>query len=515
MNIRRFFNKWNLWILLVLLLAIGLRFYKFEDKENLFLDEYLSVVISTVNEKSLFVGIKDDSTSFTGREVKSILLSADNSLSGILNDIKSLRHTTRDSPHTNLYYSLFRLSLAGADNSDIAQVMWRGFILNLAFFILSFILLYKLASELFSEKLLILGLLIVAFLNPASVGGTLFLRPYQLQETIFILMSYLFILCCIRMMRGEKIDSWPNLLFLSFVTALTFLSGYFAIFYVFLLGCALLFYSYKYSEKRNILFFVAVLGLSYIFVLIMYLSYNQGLFMERGEEALGKLSIAGLSDNLRLSLSGILNEISEYFLSILEIVLLLIVFAYIMIAKLYKKRRNVFLKPLSVLFVCAFLWMLIVVFLAPMKVIRYIVPVFPIILLLVPCLLFYLDSKKQIFLCLLFSILMLGKTISTNVNWGVIPIEAEYINDGDIPLVLGGSESVCQIGAIPRFTDERPVEFSFSPNTFQEKVGKYDEVYILIANNMEGKYVIPDGYGIEGNIKRNHLFIFCKLRKIK
>lgn len=525
MNFTKLINRTWIWCGLILILTVGIRCYKFSEKENMFFDEYLSVIISQYNEDGewWFKDIKNDSIKYTGKEVTSLLLSDDNTLQGTFCDISKLRHSTRDLPHTNLYYSLLRTAFLGADTGDISQVMLRGFLLNLLFFFASFFFMYKLASKLFSSKILVVCALCVAFLNPASVGNTLFFRPYQLQEAVFILFSYVFVLTCFAIIEKRKVDTSSNMIGISFVTALTLLTGYFAVFYVLILGLFIIYISYKYKSKSNIKFFVAVFILAYVITIAIYAGYNDGWFSDRGGEAVKKISVSGILENVGCSLKGLSEEVINYLWSLPALLLIILSVAGIFILKKNQGEQNktsddkIHLMPL-VLAAFGLLWILIVLFFAPYKVVRYIVSMFPILSLFIPFLLSYYTDKWRYIFVFVFSTCLFVHTFMTDICWNAPVIDADYKRHPEIPLVVGGFEDWQQVDLVPYLTDDRIVELSRargnSNQDFVNKVENYDLLYIVIPKNFSVIYPLPEDYVVENEFGIGEYMLAKKIKRI-
>lgn len=524
MNIIKQAGKNWLWAGIVLVLAVGIRCYKVSEKEYMFSDEYMSVIISLYNNSEdpnwFYSEISNDSITYTGKEIKSLALSDDNSIYGILHDISRLRHSTRDTPHTNLYYSMLRASFLGADSSSMPQVILRGFLLNLLLSIIGFIIFYKLASRLFSNKTLVVCALAVAFLNPASVANTLFLRPYQLQETIFILFSYVFLLCYFAIANKKEINTWTNMLGLSFVVALTLLTGYFAVFYVFFLGLFLIYWMYKHQRKHGIIFFISVLGLAYIIVLAIYAGYNDGwLFWKstRAREAVEKLDMSkGFLLNIESSVKGLFSSVTEYFLSLPLLFMLLLSLVGIFLLKYHSKEKKQSRMPIFISLL-GFAWVLLIMLLSPYKLIRYIMPMLPIVSLFIPFILSYYPDKTKKILAFAFSLCMLVHVADTDVALEAQVVPAAYKEHPEIPLVVGGYEDWQQPGLIPFWTDERIVEISIleddSISHLEDKINKYNELYIITQTKLSDIYVVPDGYKVVDESDIGELLEFRKLKR--
>ncbi|MDU1892092.1 MAG: hypothetical protein E6767_15515 [Dysgonomonas sp.] len=517
-SIKKIDKTW-LWCLLILLLAIGIRCYKFSGKTDMFLDEYLSVVISVYHEDAgndaWFTGLTNDSVIYTGKEIKAALLSDGNSMSDILRDVKLMRHFTRDAPQTNLYYSFLRLSFLNADEGNVDQIMVRGFILNLALFLLGFIVFCCLAKRLFQNKILIVCVVAIAFLSPAVIGNTLFLRPYQLQETIFILLSYLFVLNSFAILKAERIDTWKNMLVLAFVSALALLSGYFAIFYIFILGGALILLSYKNKIKDNIPFYLFTFILAYVFVLVIYVNYNYGLTAGRATESMDKLNGDFLIQNIFKTFQGLYFEIKEFYFGLPVLILLILSIVGIFLFK-GKTRMEKSSKIISCcLIISGAIWILIVMFFAPYKVVRYIMPVFPLVSLVVPVILSYYNKKYSIALSIvLFSLITVKSLSSNNIYWGVTPVDKDYIKNENIPLIVSKTEVIDQVALIPYYSDKRSVEFTSSSDSFLSKVEKHNKVYVIVSSKFPDDYSIPYNYKIERRSDAGEFFTLYQLNRI-
>ncbi|TLE00626.1 hypothetical protein LS73_004250 [Helicobacter muridarum] len=222
--------------------------YYLEHRVDLHLDEVLSIVLSEYNDYG-WGKFYEDGIVLDSNTIKEKLLWNDPTISGAFRDIAKLWKNNRDRPHTNLYYSIFRLWHIGFIDNDTKSLLYRGISLNLVLFAFSFVLAICLVRNLLllassnsnTMQVCILVFLMMAFLNPASITNTLFMRPYMLQECLFILFlwanSMLFCLlnnCNINPTSPK--DLKPRIVrmscFLIISTSLLLLSGYFTIAFV-------------------------------------------------------------------------------------------------------------------------------------------------------------------------------------------------------------------------------------------------------------------------------------------
>ena len=109
---------------------------------------------------------------------------------------------------------------------------------------------YKILRRLFNDNILIPFGLLAAFVNTGSLSATLFLRTYEMQATIFLLLTYV----CIKFYDNIKSSTFlskKNFFIAAFVLALTLLTGYMAIFFVALMGVFLICVSVKEKQQNT------------------------------------------------------------------------------------------------------------------------------------------------------------------------------------------------------------------------------------------------------------------------
>jgi hypothetical protein len=187
-------KSYQVLILVVLyLIAFGFRVYWLSQKDGFHVDEGMTIAISFYNDYIMSRNY-DFNREYTGKEIKEKSLINNSGFKETILDIKRLHRDNRDSPHTNLYYSFLRVSLMGLETTDIKPIIFRGAILNLIFFTISFIFFFLLMRLLFPDSILLQFTAVVcAYLSTATLSNTLFLRPYQIQETMFIIFCYFFV----------------------------------------------------------------------------------------------------------------------------------------------------------------------------------------------------------------------------------------------------------------------------------------------------------------------------------
>jgi len=363
-------KKIIIWCVLIFLAGFILRIYTLTLKQDLHEDEALNILLSNYSETG-WTKLPETNKEFTGKELKQMTYWNDGSLKDTLSDIKNLYIYTRDDVHTNLYYTLTRLVFTGTDNFDIKHTIMRGGILNLAIYTLSFFFMFKILALLFKNKqeLIPFGLF-TAFLNTASISNTCYLRPYILQESAFILVTYYFV----KLLLKEKINIYKASLSIAF----TLLTGYYSIIYMTILATVL--FIKKIDNK--LLFKMA--GLSLLFTTIFYPLYFMGIISYRATESVERS--LDFAKNLYYSFINFPLIYFKYLFSLSILVFLIYFLIKIMKNKLKSENDS---NIISLVFWLNILWTAIILFIAPYKILRYIMPAFPLLSLVIPYILGY------------------------------------------------------------------------------------------------------------------------------
>jgi hypothetical protein len=294
-------------ILIVLyLIAMGFRVYWLSQKNGFHVDEGMTVALSFYNDYIISRNYDFD-REYTGKEIKEESLVNNSGFKETISDIKRLYTDNRDSPHTNLYYSFLRISLMGLKTTEIKPVIFRGAILNLIFFTVSFIFFFMLMRFLFPDSVFLqFTAVICAFLSTATLSNTLFLRPYQIQETMFIIFSFFFVKNINTknfIIHGSKqiIEKVSLLILLSFITAVTLLTGYYAIIFIGLFGLYIVYFNCKNRTFTEIIFYFLVLCFGFLLALALYKKYLAGFSSYRAFETKFTLS-ANVMGNIKYSI---------------------------------------------------------------------------------------------------------------------------------------------------------------------------------------------------------------------
>jgi hypothetical protein len=466
-------------LIAVYVLALGVRVYWLSQKDGLHVDEGLTIAYACCNDyivaKNYEYGKK-----YTGKELKEISLVNDAGFKDALSDVRSLWKDNRDAPHTNLYYTFLRLSFIGAKTSDISSIIFRGGILNLLFFTVSFIFFFLLMRLLFPDShLLQCAAAFCAFLSTASISNTLFFRPYQIQETMFIIFCYYFVVSLgwkkyIIHERKLYIGVLKPMLIMSLITGVTLLTGYYAVFFIGLLGLYAVYLQCKNKTFSEIPFYFVVLGLGIVIAQILYPKYLSGFFSYRGTETIRTIS-GNIWGNIQTSIMTAGTLLEKHFFSapvIFVCFLYCSIMAFILIRG--KKLKNKTMLNLTVIqkmawyiFGASLIYLLIVLIIAPYKVLRYGMPVFPFFVILPAMLINSIGAQsRKIAACAM--LLLCGCFVFNAARESKIenifrnkPNQYIFTKDKDTPVyVINGSWSAWKYGnLIPYVNNEQAYYF--------------------------------------------------------
>ena len=380
-------------LIAIYVLALGIRVYWLSQKEGLHVDEGLTLALASCNDFMVTANY-EYGKKYTGKELKEASLVSDASLKGALTDVYSLWKDNRDPPHTNLYYTFLRLSLIGLKTGDIAPIVVRGGILNLLFFTVSFIFFFRLMQLLFARnKLLQYAAIFCAFMSTAAISNTLFLRPYQIQETLFIIFCYYFVLS----IGWQKYIFHENNLFItvkpfvfmSLITAVTLMTGYYALIFIGLFGLYAVYVLCANKRFIEIPFYFVVLCFGILFAQVLYPKYVSGFFSYRGQETIRTIS-GNIPENIMVSIKSAVTFLHEHFFSYPVIAICVLCLAYILVTLIREhKLRGIKIsakftlqKMAWYIFAASVLYLFIVLIIAPYKVLRYSMPIFPFLVIL-------------------------------------------------------------------------------------------------------------------------------------
>jgi hypothetical protein len=504
----------------IYLLALGVRIYWLTQKDGLHVDEGLTVAYTCYNDFIARENYKEGKK-YTGKELKEASLVNNTGLKSTLNDVRNLWKDNRDAPHTNLYYTFLRLSFIGAKPGEISSIIVRGGILNLLLFTVSFVFFFMLMRLLFpGSELLQYASVLCAFLSTAAISNTLFFRPYQIQETMFIIFCYYFVLSLgwnKYFIYEKKIFTGviKPLLFTSLITAVTLLTGYYAVIFIGLFGIYAIYYQCKNKTFSQIPFYFAVLGLGLLLAIVLYPKYLSGFLSYRGTETIKTIS-DNKWGNISSSLKSAGSLLGKHFFSSPVIFVcfwyLIMAFTLIRRQKFTQDIQNktsyaltAIKKTALYIFAASLIYILIVYIIAPYKVLRYGMPVFPFFVIL-PVLLIDSFGKKAQKVAACAMLLLCGSFVFNAVRESKIenlfrnkPDQFIFTKDKEIPVyVINGIWSAWKYGNFtPYVNDEQAYYFVDWYKSFEgyfragekiksivlPEIENYGEIYLVTEYN--------------------------------
>ncbi|MCL2269756.1 MAG: glycosyltransferase family 39 protein [Treponema sp.] len=473
-------------------LALGIRVYWLSQKSAFHVDEGMSVAISCYNDYIITKNYEYN-REFTGKEIKEASLVSDASLKKALKDIKSLWKDNRDPPHTNLYYTFFRLSLIGLKTGEIHHIIFRGGLLNLIFFSVSFVFFFLLMRLLFPNAALLQILATAcAFLSTAAISNTLFLRPYQIQEMMFIMFCYYFL----RTIDYRKIvindGKWyinNSLLYLSLILAAVLLTGYYAILFIGFFGIYAIYRNCREKTYLDTVFYVLVLILGIMFAQALYTRYLDGYASYRATETKHTLS-GNAINNIAASSIAAGSIIKDHFFTYPVIA----VCAACIIYMIYRKQKPIIPKHALFVFTVSVLYLFITLVLAPYKVLRYSMPVFPFFILLPAMIVNSVNIKPKVIpnaaMLALYLFFLIGAANQNRIEnlFRDKPDDYVFARDKDIPVYVNihyyekwnYANTWKFANLIPYLNNDQ--KYYFIKNFDDIFSGQYDDFYLVVEN---------------------------------
>lgn len=375
--------------ILVFIFATIVRVYSINLKQDLFIDENSTTQIASYNKYWLGTPFAmEPNLKLTGEEIKQKQFSLDPSFKATISDIVNLHKYTRDTPHTNFYYTLYRLWFNGWSEFNIKSFMVHGCTLNLIFFAVSFLYLYKILKRLFPNSLLIPFGLFTAFLSTSTISNTIFIRPYALQEMFFMIITHTVIKQWDYLDEKNHRYTILQAFSLGLITALTFLTGYYSAFLIVMYALLLFYKAFRNKNFDAMKFFIVSAIASGYMIFMLYPGVCYVFFSYRAKEA-----YRTILDLLNL----------KYFLLHTPIIILRYLYCIPLIAVLIYYLNKIRKEKLSspeitkiypILFAISGIWALFILYICPYKRLRYVMSICPILLLIFPYIASFFPKKK-------------------------------------------------------------------------------------------------------------------------
>jgi hypothetical protein len=463
-------------------LVLGVHIYWLSQKNGFHVDEGMTIALAFYNDYFMARNYDFD-REYTGKELKEESFVNNSGFKETLLDIKRLWKDNRDPPHTNLYYSLLRIGMMGLETTDIKPIILRGGILNIILLLVSFVFFFLLMRLLFPGSFLLqCAAATCAFLSTAAISNTLFLRPYQVQETMFIIFVYYFIKT-INTISFNKLTVLP---LFSLITGVTLLTGYYAVIFIGLFGLYAIYINCKGKAYTKIIFYFSVLLLGALIATALYPKYLSGFVSYRGHETMYTLT-KNFGGNITYSLMRGVTLLWKHFFTF---PVLAVCFACSGLLLIYKQKL-VIQKQALFIFIIALLYLFLTLIIAPYKVLRYGMPVFPFLILLPVMIIHSMREKTPRFsiaamlvLCVCFFAGALNQHKIENIFRNK-PNEYIFAQDKDVPVyVLMHRYSSWKYGNLsPYFNDEQKYYFFAE---YDDILNRDDGEFYLISEKFPG-----------------------------
>lgn len=276
--------------------------------------------------------------------------------------------------HPPLFYLL--LNICAGITPDSFN-MWPAISLNILIFILSIIVLYLLAKEVFKSRIFSLIVCFAFGFSIASTEGVIFIRMYLLAMLNILILSYLHV----RNYNKIKLDL-KSLLLIGFFAIIGSLTHYYNIIF---LGVLFLIYIIRYIYRRKwenaIKYFITIMISAVVSLSIFPYSIAHMFLGYRG---------AGIIDSLS-DLQTLLISLAKYFYIVhsqvfnhmlMFMIFIGIVCILILIVKKGKIVISVKNKKMILIAIPTMIYLIIVASGSPYQEIRYILPICPLIVLM-------------------------------------------------------------------------------------------------------------------------------------
>ena len=488
MNICHSESQW-VSILVIFVVLLGIRIYYISQKKSMHADEAISISISNRNEYGFWSKNYELYHEYTAKELKNISLWDNASVKDALSDVYHMHQVNRDAPHSNFYYSLFRLWFTGVKTSNLNYIYWRGCLLNVVFFAISFFFMALLIRR-FTDHWDILSLgLLIAFINPASLSLTVFMRPYELQQTFVIILTY-FVTCCIQAKQaGETIETKKTLAVGSVTLALTMLTAYINLILIGFYGLFIIIYCIRKKDYRLLGFFIMMFIASLIVAKLLYFDF--GNLGYREQDATNNLQSSVFPANIVAMKNAILELVFTNVFFGLFCQLTVIAIICTAIAKEAKTHISPILPAIAVINLIAFF---VIMYLVPidMKFLRYVAPLFSIFALGyismghwgIPR---FVLPATAVTLLILSLIQFNGKrSIVEHLDDAYISVRFKDLKDTNAPIFIRGEMTWKHAYLIPFLNDDSKIIFI---SDFSEIMEKYaNKIPCIYIYQLEGAY---------------------------
>lgn len=423
--------------------------------------------------------------------------------------------------HPPLYYFLFHTVSSFLPN---VFSKWIGISLNIVFFILAWIILYKLAKLILKDKYLALAVPLTWGLSAGAISSVVFIRMYVLMTVFVLLTTYLHA----RTIKTQVFRS-RDLLAILLTTFLGVMTHYYFVIFAFFISAGYFFYLLVQKKLKFLLSYVVTMSLSLVLSVLFYPAMLTHIFSGyRGTEAVSSItnstsSISLIFDNFSAYYTilnqAVFNGILSYLLIAVGVVLIVVARKKFLLKfqinewKTQKKTLESLeesdktsLILLVIFTISAVMYVFIIAQVAPYKADRYVFPIFPLVLLVFVYLIknslfYFIKSRKlQLAVIALFTIISLIGTYANNtVNYLYENRKMDYLTDNtkiqnDNAILFYNNDRVvgAQITNAAQYLYYHPQSYIFNTTTGIEQLKG--------LNLDENETLIYFGYAVEDEI---------------
>ena len=403
-------------IFIILIFSIFVRIFWAIQQDALHWDEVYSILAANNNFDYINFEKKLDNTK--GEYILKNMFFNDKSIKDAVSDIKSLYFDSKDKYISNLYYILLRLSFAGREAYSYKNIILTGTILNCLFWIITYFFIYKILKLVFknNDRNLVILFLLISSIHSYSITISMFLRPYQLQETFFVVILY-FIINTIYYSLYSKY----NFILTTIITGIGYLTLSSSILYILIISFCLFILSLRNCSKnsaaifgnitkKTLIYYASAFFSAFLISLIIYPKFLS-IFISQGYRS--SRSLKGIEN-----LFSYINNYTFYKLLPYMLLTLLILIAL----KIDKKNIKFFIKikNISILIFIVIIGILFSVtanILAPYPGARYSGASYILILFLIPIIISIFYNKNLRLIILMPLIILYLYNITTPKNF--------------------------------------------------------------------------------------------------
>jgi hypothetical protein len=311
------------------------------------------------------------------------------------------------------------------------------------------------------------------------------------------------------LLDGSLYISLNCLLTLSFAAAFTLLTGYYALMFAGLSGLYIVYNSFNVKDRYGeIASYIAILFLGIVIATAFYPNYPLGIISYRATETAQTL-FSGFFKNLKLSLLTVFNLLKTHYFTWPVIALCLTAFLYTKLAK----KKIVVEKHAAFIFLAAVAYVFIIIFIAPYKTLRYVMPVFPFFVFLPLTLVRAVDNRKIRFgitaaLCICFLYGGIKGQALENV-YKTKPETYLFREDAKTPVFVMNRSWWKYAGLVPYFADDQ--EYCFIDSFENDTMTRYGAMYLVMEKEMAAhSSVVLNNFEIESEFDAGYF----KCRKL-